>query len=217
MRHQNKICARVVHELNRHAVHLLGAGSETDPRSCSKKRLSNFLGHDAPQRIFSDIDVNGDGKLSYKEFAAGLGKQRLYLEHDEFMMVMRLMDTTTGGSISLDELRAFMGHNWEDHSATFGTSNRRMLGYLKEGAPSPTKKQAAARMMESKHGEAKGPPGKNKVAPMPDNAPRSQEPPQELPAADPAGAGAGAAVRSDPGWNPRGPPAPSYAATTSSN
>jgi hypothetical protein len=116
MRSQNKICARVVRELCAH-------------------------GEDA-KKIFSDIDQNGDGKLSYMEFAAGLGKQKLYLQHDEMMMVLRIIDTSTIKEISLDELTAFMNHDWEDHTLAFGNSLRRLDAYMKEGVPSLNKRDA---------------------------------------------------------------------------
>ena len=82
--------------------------------SLFKNEFTSRLCQNSEQYIFSSLDQDGDGKISYHEFIKGVSEKSKILDEANLKVAFDVLDLDENGYITLAELR---------HSFTFSNLN----------------------------------------------------------------------------------------------
>ncbi len=70
-----------------------------------------------PRELFSILDQNNDGKVSYAEFLAGASDKATLLNEERLRMAFNVLDMDNSGTIGAEEIRwRFTFGGGSDHS-----------------------------------------------------------------------------------------------------
>ena len=74
------------------------------------------------RELFSILDQNNDGKISYAEFLAGASDKATLLNEERLRMAFDVMDLNGDGTVTIDEIK------WRFTSSNFKGSTRLDVG-----------------------------------------------------------------------------------------
>lgn len=81
-----------------------------------KDGLKDVKNKDELMAIMEGADTDGSGTINYTEFIAATMEQNMYLKEENLRNAFRMFDKDGSGKISLDEMKAVLGNEFEDQT-----------------------------------------------------------------------------------------------------